>query len=304
MRPVAYLGMILMLLVPALAQAADTEVKLTSGGLERSYLLHLPSPLSPGPLSLVVVLHGGAGSAEGAVKMTGFDAVSDHFGFIAVYPNGTDRSRPFRAMLGKEGFLTWNAGTCCGYAEQHGVDDVGFIRAVVADVANAHAVDPKRIYATGISNGAMMSYRLACEASDVFAAIGPVSGGLESVPCKPAQAVAIIHIHGAKDENVPLAGGVGKKALDKEDRKPIQDTIDFWVKADGCSTTAKSQQPDVDKVSYGSCKAGTDIDYYVIQDGGHAWPGGEQMASFLDTPSKALDATSLIWDFFVKHPKQ
>jgi polyhydroxybutyrate depolymerase len=250
------------------------------------------------------MLHGGGGNAEGAVKMTGFDAVADQHGFIAVYPNGTGRKHPLMNAVGKGEFLTWNAGTCCSYASEHQVDDVGFIRAMVADVEKAHAVDPKRVYATGISNGGMMSYRLACEASDVFAAIGPVSAVLEISPCKPSQAVAIIHIHGAKDENVPLNGGVGAKQLGtKEVRKPVQDTIDFWVKADGCSTTVKSEQPGVNQMSYGVCKAGTDIDYYVIQDGEHAWPGGQQMASFLDTPSKALDATPLIWFFFKDHPK-
>src|SRR5579862_8502286 len=150
MRRSACLGMILMLLAPALTEAADTdpEAKLTSGGLERSYFLHLPSPMPPGPLPLVVMLHGGGGNAEGAVKMTGLDAVADQHGFIAVYPNGTGRKHPLMNAVGKGEFLTWNAGTCCSYASEHQVDDVGFIRAVVADVEKNHAVDPKRVYAT------------------------------------------------------------------------------------------------------------------------------------------------------------
>ena len=150
----------------------------------------------------------------------------------------------------------------------------------------------------------MMSYRLACEASDLFAAIGVVSGILEISPCQPAHPVAVVHIHGAKDENVPLNGGVGAKQLGtNEVRKPVQNTIDFWVKEDGCSATAKSQLPDVDRVDYSGCTAGTEVDYYVIRDGGHAWPGGRQMAGFLDKPSDALDATDVIWDFFSKHKK-
>src|SRR5579859_1407501 len=158
------------------AWADDEAHSLDFSGLKRSYLLHLPAKAPAGPVPLVVVLHGGGGTAEGAVKMTGFDAEADASGFIAVYPNGTDKDRPMRVMLGKRGFLTWNAGSCCGYAQQKNIDDVGFIRAVVGDVEKQHAVDPKQVYATGISNGGMMSYRLACKASELFAAIGPVAG--------------------------------------------------------------------------------------------------------------------------------
>ena len=296
-----------MLTLTGIAQAdgGDARHELSFGGLKRSYLLHLPVNPPAGPLPLVVVLHGGAGSAQGAVKMTGFDAEADMHGFIAVYPNGTDKGRPMLNMLGKPGLLTWNAGSCCGYAQEHGIDDVGFIRAVVADVAKSQAVDPKRIYATGISNGGMMSYRLACEASDVFAAIGPVAGIVEIPDCKPAQPVAVIDFQGTDDENVPLAGGIGKKEVGKkEDRRAVQYSIDLWVKADGCSVTVKSEHPHIHLTNYGGCEAGSAVDYYVVQGGGHAWPGGDQVASFLDKPDPTIPATALIWSFFNDHPKQ
>src|SRR5689334_22516319 len=113
------LALLSLLLLTLLAQAAgDPKVLLGYGGLERSYLLHLPTPLPDKPLPLVVVVHGGGGSAEGAETQTGFNAMADRHGFIAVYPNGTGKSHPLRAMLGKEGFLTWNAGTCCSYASE------------------------------------------------------------------------------------------------------------------------------------------------------------------------------------------
>lgn len=308
MQRLATLGLMFALAFAAagLARAGGDEAHdLEFGGLKRSYLLHLPVNMPPGPLPLVVVLHGGAGTAEGAAKMTGFDAEADEHGFIAVYPNGTDKERPVRALLGKQGFLTWNAGSCCGYAEEKGVDDVGFIRAVVADVEKQHAVDPKRIYATGISNGGMLSYRLACEASDLFAAIGPVAGIVEIPDCRPAHPVAVIDFQGTDDENVPLKGGIGRKEVGKkEDRRPVQYSIDLWVKADGCSVTVKSEHPDIHLTNYGGCRDNTAIDYYVVQGGGHAWPGGQQMASFLDKPNPNIPATALIWSFFKDHPKQ
>ena len=293
-----------LLLAPLLAHAAgDPSVSIEFGSLDRSYLIHMPNPLPSGAPPLVVVLHGGGGSAESTAKMTGFDAEADKQGFIVVYPNGTDKVRPFLNAMGKPGFLTWNAGSCCGYAQENNIDDVGFIRAVVGQVIKDNAADPKRVYVTGISNGGMMAYRLACEASDLFAAIAPVSAVQEVASCKPAQPVSVFHIHGAKDENVPLAGGVGKKAHEKEDRKPVQDTIDFWVKQDGCSVSTHSQEPDVLMSNYGGCDAGTEVSFFVIQDGGHAWPGGQRIALFLDEPSRALNATPEIWRFFSTHSK-
>src|SRR6185312_17062711 len=190
--------------------------------------------------------------------------------------------------------------------QQHGVDDVGFIRAVVTQVIKDNGADPKRIYATGISNGGMMAYRLACEASDVFAAVAPVSAIQDVQDCKPAHPVAIFHIHGEKDENVPIDGGVGKKALDqegKQGRPPVQQSIDFWVKRDGCSVTVRSQEPGVDMVNYAGCEAGTEVQYYKVLDGGHSWPGGDRLSRVLDTPSRALDATFEIWRFFSTHAK-
>jgi polyhydroxybutyrate depolymerase len=301
------LALLCLLLLPLLAQAAggDPTVTMEYANLDRSYLLHLPSPSPATPPPVVVVLHGGGGNAENAAKMTGFDAEADRDGFIVIYPNGTDESRPLMNLFGKS-FRTWNAGGCCGYARDNGIDDVGFIRAVVTAVIKDNGADPKRVYATGMSNGGMLAYRLACEASDVFAAVAPVSAIQDLQGCKPTQAVSIFHIHGAKDDNVPIAGGVGKKALDQEGRRgrpPVQQSIDFWVKRDGCTVTVTSQEPGVDMVNYGGCEAGTDVQYYKVLDGGHAWPGGERISRTADAPSHALDATYEIWRFFSAHSK-
>ncbi|HEX2666860.1 MAG TPA: PHB depolymerase family esterase [Gammaproteobacteria bacterium] len=295
---------LLLLLAPLLAQAkGDTLVGVEYRDVDRSYLLHLPDPLPNTAMPVVVVLHGGGGNSESIAQQTRFDAMADKNGFIVVYPNGTDQVRPLMNMLGKPGLLTWNAGGCCGYARDQNVDDVGFIRAVVMEVVKDNGADPKRIYATGISNGGMMAYRLACEASDLFAAVAPVAAVQEAKDCKPAHPVSVFHIHGGNDENVPLAGGVGKKALEKESRPPVQDSLDFWVKQDGCTVTVRSQEPGVDMVNYGACEEGTDVQFFLVRDGGHSWPGGARVAEFLDAPSPALNATEAIWDFFSKHAK-
>jgi len=153
----------------------------THDGVQRSYILYVPTSYnSAEPVSVVLVFHGGGGNAEGAVRMTGFNSLADEKGFIVVYPNGTGR-------LSDDKLLTWNGGTCCGWAQEQNVDDVGFVRAIVADLQSMASIDMKRIYATGISNGGIMSYRLACEASDLIAAIGPVAGTQNIAPCKPKE---------------------------------------------------------------------------------------------------------------------
>lgn len=297
---VALLGLVLM---RPTVSAADPLVKLPFGGRNRSYQIHVPPNLS-GAVPLVVVLHGGGGSATSTVKMTGFDAEADRAGFIAVYPNGTDHTRPLLNLAGKPGFLTWNAGTCCGYALENHVDDVGFIRAVVRQIENKYPIDAKRIYATGISNGGMMAYTLACKASDLFAAVGIVSGIITDPACHPAQPVSVIHFHGSADRNVPINGGIGKKAFIKDNRPPVKGSIDFWVRADGCNITLQeSHEPSLDIKSYTGCRNRTAVIYYVIENGGHSWPGGDRISKLLDAPSQAVNATEVMWQFFVAHPK-
>ena len=159
----------------------DATQSLIHAGRERSYILHLSPTLAPErKYPLVIVLHGGGGNAASAGKMTGMNQQANRENFIVVYPNGAGR-------LGDR-LLTWNSGNCCGYALDHQVDDVGFLRALVERLLTQYPIDPKRVYATGISNGGMMSYRLACEASDLVAAIAPVAAALNT-ECKPVEPV-------------------------------------------------------------------------------------------------------------------
>src|SRR5208282_2572641 len=173
----------------------DHVLALTVGQQGRTYLLHLP-PVYDGKrlLPLVIVLHGGGGNAPGAVRMTGFSEKADKGGFVVVYPNGSGRL--------KTRLLTWNSGNCCGYALDNNVDDVGFIRALIDELVKTRSIDPKRVYATGMSNGGMMTYRLGCELSDKIAAIAPVAGALSVENCQPTNPVSVIIFHGTADEHV------------------------------------------------------------------------------------------------------
>ena len=183
------------------------------------------------------------------------------------------------------------------------VDDVGFLRALLAQLQRDYSIDPKRIYASGLSNGGMMSYRLACELGESIAAIGVVSGAQTVYDARPTAPVSVIHIHGSADQNVTLAGGIGAKALDRTPKPPVQEALDFWVRHNGCGAAQITREGPVTRTLYGGGRDGTEVDYYLIEGGGHSWPGGERMLSILDEPSTALDASALIWKFFAAHPK-
>jgi polyhydroxybutyrate depolymerase len=280
-----------------LGRGKDLRGDIQWGGRQRSYRLHLPPGADGRPLPLVVVLHGGGGDMTAAARQTRFDAEADRAGFIVVYPNGSG--------LLPDRLLVWNAGTCCGYAVKHDVDDVGFIRALVGELKARHAIDATRIYATGFSNGGMMSYRLACEVSELFAAIAPVAATQTLHGSMPSHPVSILHIHGSADENVPLRGGLGRKSLDEDSsRPPVSQSIRFWVERNGTvETPATSQHRGIRREVYTGGREGSEVEFWLIDGGGHAWPGGDRLMNWLDAPSKELDATAAIWAFFAAHSK-
>ena len=211
-------------LLAASSVSAAQELSVTVAGVRRTFLVHVPrarhSPKSP----LVVLLHGGGGNGEQAMNAYRMNEVADREGFLVAYPNGSGRV---------ERLLTWNAGNCCGYAMRERVDDVAFIRAMVEAIDRRFHVDRARVFATGMSNGGMMAHRLGCEASDLFAAIGVVSGAL-NIPCHPADEVAAMIIHGTADEHVPYEGGTGSKSLEDRVDLSVAHAVETWRAVDGC----------------------------------------------------------------------
>jgi polyhydroxybutyrate depolymerase len=273
----------------------EGERSLEIQGETRSYYVHVPPAAAAGkPLAVVFVLHGGGGSARHARAQTGFDAVADREGFLVVYPNGSGRFG--------ERLLTWNAGSCCEYAAKQNVDDVAFFRAMVNALQKEHAIDPKRVYATGMSNGAMMSYRLACEMSDVFAAVAPVAGVQVAPSCEPREPVSVMHVHGSADENVLLQGGVGASAFAKDVRPPVAPAIQRWARHDGCAATPTiTREGAVETSRHAPCTAGAEVVFHLVHGGGHAWPGSQLKAP--PERSTEMPATEVIWSFFAQHPK-
>ena len=189
--------------------ATTVERTLRVGGRDRTYLVHDFAGTSV-PAPAVIVFHGGGGNAENAVRMTGFDRVAARERLVVVYPNGTSAGRA-RGRLGRMGrgqnqLLTWNARHCCASAMKEGVDDVGFVSAVIDALIASGRVDASRVYVTGMSNGAMLSHRLGRELSRKVAAIAPVVGALFGDEPPPQAPVPAFIIVGADDRVVPPQG--------------------------------------------------------------------------------------------------
>ena len=191
---------------PAAPSIRDT---LQHDGQTRIYWVHVPPNYADtdDSLSLVVALHGGGGSGPQFESQSKLSEKSDREGFIVVYPDGRQNS-------GVLGLRTWNAGACCGQvASSLRTDDVGFIRKLIDKLSVRYRVDPKKVYATGHSNGAMLCYRLACELPDKLAAIAANSGTIQlKTACRPARVMPILHIHSQLDRNVPYTGALAPKA--------------------------------------------------------------------------------------------
>ena len=270
-------------------------------GRERQYLVHVPAKYDPEiPMPVVLAFHGGGANADNMVFFSGLSEKADEAGFIVVYPNGTGRLQRM---------LTFNAGNCCGFAAASNVDDVAFTRCLLDDLESVANVDRRRVYATGMSNGAMMAYRVASELSDRIAAIAPVAGPMGTSECHPARPVSVMHFHGDADEFAPFTGGKGR-GPSGTDFYSVQHSIDTWVAVNGCrATPTTTPLPDreddgtvVRKVCYDSGEEGAEVVIVVIERGGHTWPGREPRMQSLGVSTRDVSANDMMWEFFEQHP--
>ena len=280
---------------PATAAETTTDGVVETDDGDRDYRIHVPASVGDAPVPLLVAMHGGGGSASQFAGENGLEALADEEGFVVVHPEGISQRI--------ERLHTWNAGNCCGAAAEQDVDDVAFIRAVVDEVAAAHPIDPDRIFAIGHSNGGMMAYRLACEAADVFAAVGLQAGALGVEGCEPAAPVSLIHVHGTADTNVPLEGGVGSGVAGVAFR-PTLASLAAVTTPQGCDddpTDAVDEGNPALSTSTWSCPDGVEVRLALVEDEAHGWFGGGR-ADRRDGPA-SVDSSLLIWDFLQDHPR-
>jgi polyhydroxybutyrate depolymerase len=272
------------------AKYAATNRTLPFASESRSYILYVPQTKLPQP-ALVLILHGRNGTAADLRHRTRstFDKLADRDGFIVVYPDAPGG--------------TWNSGHA--YAKSQ-TDDVGYLSALIDSLSAEFNVDASRVYVTGFSNGASMTYRLACERPDKIAAIAPVGGGLAERLMRPCaigsrRPIPLLVMHGTADP------------INRFDDGEREGNIQYWIRRNGCSTVATiSQLPDTDPSDgtrtrierYENCQAAADVALYAIEGCGHHWPGGNEPLRLRNNGRECndFDAGVVIWDFFKKHP--
>lgn len=258
--------------------AGETQLTIQHDGNEREYEVQVPASYDNSqPVALVIDMHGYTSSKDQQQSISGWSELAETEGFVVVRPNGFGAVR------------SWNAGDfCCGTAQNQELDDVGLMKAIVAEVSDQLCIDDKRVYASGLSNGGAMSHRLACEAADVFAAVAPVSYPIDFDPfsqCQPSRPIAVMHSHGTSDLIVPYDGSVSAAST--------PESFAYWATADGCSGDPVETHAAGDSHcdTYQACTDGVEVTLCTI-DGGHV----------LYTNADDVPIAALAWDFFKKHP--
>lgn len=274
------------------------SVNITVGGAQRSYLVHVPASLSARP-GVVMVLHGGRGTGEGIMETARMNAVADQNGFLAVYPEATGEG------------ARWNSGTA---ASAGGPDDIAYLRAVIADLAQRYGADPGRVFATGISSGGSMLYALACQAPGMIRAIAPVAANMsegQRATCNPAQGTPIMMFSGTEDPLMVFNGGapelqIGQRGNPNAGADTLMSapaTIAFWAARNGCGGASEAGLQDVanddttvTQITY-SCGANATY-MFRINGGGHAWPGGATARRISGPTSQDISASATMVQFF------
>jgi len=270
-------------------------------GRERSYSVHVPPNYdATKPTPVVLAFHGAA--TNGPVMMISSDlsTKADEAGFLVVYPNGSGKGNLM---------LVWNSGGLRAPHAKRLPDDVAFVERLLDDLATVVHVDPKRVYATGMSNGGMMCYRLAAELSDRIAAIAPVSGTMAVDSWRPKRPVAVIHFHGTEDKLVPY-NGPDKKIEKVMSFRSVGETIRMAARFNGCPRkpdirrvpNTHDDNTAVTKTAFGPGREGAEVILYTIEGGGHTWPGRPWPVPWLGKTTRDISANDLIWEFFQKHP--
>lgn len=285
---------------PQPAQAADAALgaptmqlrTIVSGGMDRYYRVHVPTSWD-GVRTLPVVLafHGGGGNARQFANQSELYLTADQEEFLLVLPEGTGRigGAPWFALQ------TWNSGNCCGWAAENNIDDVQFTRDMVAALASEWPVDLAHVYATGHSNGGMMSYRLGMEAPDLLAAIGPNAASL-GMPGLPAAPIPVMAVHGRLDNNVPLQGGVGSGVSGTDFHSQRESLAPFAVINQTDPPRLAERRGAGRRFEATATGSGAPIHYWLLGDGGHSWPG--HSSAIGDPVSQAIDINQELWAFF------
>jgi polyhydroxybutyrate depolymerase len=277
--------------------AGDAGGQLTFGDMQRTYLVHAPAGLDH-PAGLVINLHGAGSTGAEQAAISHYDTVADQLGLVVVYPDGIDHS--------------WADGRGASKPDRQGVDDVGFLSALADRLVHDFGIAPGRVFATGMSAGAFMTNRLACDRADLVAAIAPVSGTLGvGVGCAPSRPVAVLQTHGTADPVVPYDGGTMTGRGGVSDILPATGMSARWRDADGCPPPVQDTLPgtgdgtSVRRLTAAPCAAGTAVVLLSVDGGGHTWPRGNFAlpADAVGLATGATDISLASGQFFLMHAR-
>jgi polyhydroxybutyrate depolymerase len=292
------------------------EIPLEVGAVERTYLVDIPEAARSGAsLPVVLAFHGGGGHARQFRDSNGLLDVASAEGFILVHPQGTRVPSGLMAS-------TWNAGFCCGTAAEVDADDVGFVEALLDDLAERTRIDPDRVYATGHSNGGMISYRLATEIPERFAAIAPVGGArrVENIP--PRAALPLLHVHSLDDPRAHYLGGLGPPFPGtgyRVQHPPVATVLGEWLDRNGCPGDPAVVETRIcadgtlgeghraERLRWGNCDSGAPVEHWRLEGPGHGWPGDEAgpiQQAFIGPPTDVIIAAEEVWRFFREHARR
>ena len=270
---------------PAGGETGSSVHTTTSGGVERSYRLYVPASYDASrPVPLVLNFHGFGSTAVQQEAYSGIIPIAEANGFVLVTPDGTNNPRRWHIY---------------GPLDPSYVDDAAFAEQLIDAVSASICIDPARIYAMGISNGGGMSALLSCQGGRI-AAIATVAGApFNASRCASDGPTPVIAFHGTADAVVPFEGGTFALPF-----RSVRESIRSWAEHNGCDPELHSERiaPDVVLERYTDCDEGADVLLYVIEGGGHTWPGSDfRLAGFLGETTQSIEAAELIWSFFEAH---
>ena len=266
-----------------LHDSGDSNGSITSGGLKRTFLIHLAPSYGLQPQPLVINYHNYSATAAWFAHYTNMSTEADKAGFVLVFPQGVDNPSSWNAGLNESGHQTGSA------------DDVQFTRDLISYLEKNYCVDSHRVYVAGFSIGGGMAYRIACTLTNQVAAVATVSGAYYHAPggCQPSRPIPVMEIHGQADPYAPYNGNpsAGMAA--------VQVYLNVWLNRNQCTGTSNVffQKGDVTGIEWTHCAGKSVVVHYRVSDGGHVWPGAAH-DNGLGSATQVIDANSVIWEFF------